>query len=372
MIETFGYIRVFFGSGVSNVFKGSESSRPSVSSWVFSAMNLSALVTVCALVLVTAKGYIGDNISCISDYSGQEHKAIQTYCFISATFTIVGLDENYAPHPGVGPPIRRQECEDGIEDCEPEDNMKRHAYYQWVPLVLLFQIGIYMFPKWLWDIMDKEFFGIVIHDLDKVNSSSIEEKVEESAMYFKRSRGTHRSYAIRFLLCEMLAFSLAVGNLYLTNTFLGGDFFHFGKNAVSYITQPAFRPDNPLNEVFPKVAKCTWYKYGPSGTINKHDSLCVLPLNIVNEKTYIFLWIVYVTTAVIAGLALCMHIILMLLPPVRNRYLMYLVYKDETKKNLKNTLPKCNYGDWFLMYQFKIHMKHFSTWIAKTRVVINE
>lgn len=42
--------------------------------------------------------------------------------------------------------------------------------------------------------------------------------------------------------------------------------------------------------VFPRITKCIFHKYGASGSIQKHDSLCVLPLNIVNEKTYIFIW----------------------------------------------------------------------------------
>ena len=46
---------------------------------------------------------------------------------------------------------------------------------------------------------------------------------------------------------------------------------------------PNLRKD-PLNSVFPKVAKCTFNKYGPSGTIEKFDGLCILSLNIINEK----------------------------------------------------------------------------------------
>ena len=34
----------------------------------------------------------------------------------------------------------------------------------------------------------------------------------------------------------------------------------------------------------PQVAKCTFQKFGPSGSLQKHDALCVLPLNIINEK----------------------------------------------------------------------------------------
>ena len=38
------------------------------------------------------------------------------------------------------------------------------------------------------------------------------------------------------------------------------------------------------------MAKCSFHKFGPSGTTERHDGLCVLPLNIINEKIYIFLW----------------------------------------------------------------------------------
>ena len=33
-----------------------------------------------------------------------------------------------------------------------------------------------------------------------------------------------------------------------------------------------------------QVSKCSFHKYGVSGTIEVHDALCVLPLNIINEK----------------------------------------------------------------------------------------
>ena len=63
------------------------------------------------------------------------------------------------------------------------------------------------------------------------------------------------------------------------------------------------RPD-PMAVVFPKVSKCTFHKYGPSGTIERHDGLCVLPLNIINEKIYIFLWFWFILIASITGLFL--------------------------------------------------------------------
>merc|ERR1712071_504621 len=61
---------------------------------------------------------------------------------------------------------------------------------------------------------------------------------------------------------------------------------------------------DPMSKVFPKVTKCTFHKFGASGTTQVIDGLCVLPLNIVNEKIYVFMWFWLIILAVISGLAL--------------------------------------------------------------------
>ena len=39
-----------------------------------------------------------------------------------------------------------------------------------------------------------------------------------------------------------------------------------------------------------QITKCTFHKFGASGSVQKFDGICVLPLNIINEKIYVFLW----------------------------------------------------------------------------------
>ena len=63
--------------------------------------------------------------------------------------------------------------------------------------------------------------------------------------------------------------------------------------------------NDPLNLVFPKVGKCTFLRGGPSGTIQTYDGLCVLQLNIYNEKIFIFLWFWFVILAILTGLYMC-------------------------------------------------------------------
>ena len=61
---------------------------------------------------------------------------------------------------------------------------------------------------------------------------------------------------------------------------------------------------DPMIFVFPRVTKCTFHKFGASGTISRHDSMCVLSQNIINEKTYIFLWFWFIIMATLLALLL--------------------------------------------------------------------
>ena len=40
-------------------------------------------------------------------------------------------------------------------------------------------------------------------------------------------------------------------------------------------SDPEIRID-PMATIFPRVTKCSYYKYGPSGTVQTHDAICVL------------------------------------------------------------------------------------------------
>lgn len=78
--------------------------------------------------------------------------------------------------------------------------------------------------------------------------------------------------------------------MFFIDTFLGGAFLTYGTEVIKFSQQNQENRTDPMVIVFPRVTKCTFHKFGPSGTIQHHDALCVLALNILNEKIYIFLW----------------------------------------------------------------------------------
>ena len=69
--------------------------------------------------------------------------------------------------------------------------------------------------------------------------------------------------------------------------------------------------------VFPRMTKCTFHKFGTSGNIEKHDALCILPLNIVNEKIYIFIWFWLLFLGILSFLILVYRLAIVFSPYIR-------------------------------------------------------
>ena len=81
-----------------------------------------------------------------------------------------------------------------------------------------------------------------------------------------------------------------LGQTFLLDRFFDGTFITFGIEVLSFADRDQEDRIDPMVYIFPRMTKCTFHKFGTSGEIEKHDALCILPLNIFNEKIYIFLW----------------------------------------------------------------------------------
>ena len=106
-----------------------------------------------------------------------------------------------------------------------------------------------------------------------------------------------------------------------TDWFLNEEFSSYGHDFVQHINRVVRNgpedPMNPMNEVFPKVSKCTFFKFGLSGTQEKLDGLCVLSLNNLNEKGYIFLWFWYIFLGINSAWIVIWRTILMCIPTTK-------------------------------------------------------
>lgn len=120
----------------------------------------------------------------------------------------------------------------------------------------------------------------------------------------------NRHWASRMIFCEVLNLLNCCLQIYITHIFLGRQFLTLG---IDFLHDDFTGEMNSLDIVFPKVTKCHFHKFGASGSIQKHDALCVMALNVINEKIYIFLWFWYCLLLFVSILSLIWRLVTLVL-----------------------------------------------------------
>ena len=137
--------------------------------------------------------------------------------------------------------------------------------------------------------------------------------------------------------------------MFLMDKFFDGAFFTFGLEVIAFAVRDQEDRLDPMIYVFPRMTKCTFHKFGASGEVEKHDALCILPLNIVNEKIYIFLWFWFALLATLSIMVIVYRIIIIVSPRMR-AYLLFIRFRLIKKDIINTIVKKSKMGDWFLFY----------------------
>lgn len=308
------------------------------------------LIFITASLLVTSGQYIGDPIDCIVD--GVPGGLMDTYCWIHSTFSIptrwTGKAGIEVPYPGISPHA----------DLGADDEVVYHKYYQWVAFVLFLQAAFFYLPRYLWDSSEGGKIRMLIQDLQNpmIGADDKKEQIGVIVKYFDLNRGTHGFYALRFFGCEVLNFVNVIVQIYFTDFFLGYEFSNYGMDVLNYTGEEAEDRPDPMKTVFPKLTKCTFHKYGPSGTVEKKDGLCVLPLNIINEKIYILIWFWLIFLAAVTGVVMIYRFAMVLGSQIR----VAIIATKGTKKTRRSDVEELlepeslnfleKLGDWLVVY----------------------
>ena len=133
------------------------------------------------------------------------------------------------------------------------------------------------------------------------------------------------------------------------NRFFDGAFMTLGLDVIAYSEQDPEDRVDPLIWVFPRMTKCTFRKYGPSSNIEVMDVLCILPLNIVNEKLYVFLWFWFLGLAGLTLINNAFRIVLMISPRMR-AYFLHVRLRFVSRDAINVIIRQSRIGDWFLLY----------------------
>jgi innexin len=147
-----------------------------------------------------------------------------------------------------------------------------------------------------------------------------------------------------------------VGQIFLLDMFLGGAFRNYGAAVAAFTHIPRipanmvdFAAVNPMDQFFPKLTKCWLKSYGPTGTLQLKDRLCVLPLNIVNEKIFVILWFWLIFLTFVSTLAVLFRILVLSFPPLRTALIMAQL-RYIKRSVVARIIRRFGFGDWFILY----------------------
>lgn len=103
--------------------------------------------------------------------------------------------------------------------------------------------------------------------------------------------------------------------------------------------------------VFPKLSKCDFFKYGPSGSQETRDALCLLSLNVLNDKIFAIIYVWFIFLLIISAI----NLILCLVTLVSKRYRIYCLRSvlmfEFSDSQLRRVTNQANTGDCFVFRQ---------------------
>ncbi|VDL18509.1 unnamed protein product [Hymenolepis diminuta] len=324
------------------------------------------LLLLCT-ILISMKQYVFNSISCYIPVSpsGSEFKNYVTdYCWVHGTI-----------------PLRPdEEMPTTTEEWNLYDKYRRITYYQWIPFMLGLQCISFYLPNVLWEIIcncraSGDIFTLIQAAKKAASGTRNDRKkeVERVAEFLedmldnhkcprrgKQARVVDKMYhnfgicvmskrlGTRLIWSYMILKALIILNaalqLYLIQVFLGftGHYlkpatiesviegkpkytfekseqgYSFGWAIAQYIRSGQEWPQTLL---FPRVSYCRVPSIRLVGGENAYTAQCALPINMLNEKIYIFLWFWIVFLIIITAISLTLWIIRMLSPFRRYRYI---------------------------------------------------
>ncbi|XP_065361903.1 innexin inx5-like [Calliphora vicina] len=294
-------------------------------------------------LLLSGKQYFGEPINCMADLKFKNF--VHSYCWTFGTFIIptVVADNRSSIEVGVSP------------------NAVEHLslrYYQWVVIVILMEAFFFYFPSFLWKIWEGRRMEHLCSPVVKAIIPQDENRdyCRILAAYFKSNNTIiHKNYVIKYFSCELLNFSISIANILFLDYFLNGfwsRYFH----TLSILSLNNWEIWNyHSSQIFPKLAKCTIYTFGLGGSINNNDALCMLPLNILNEKIFAFLWFWFILITILAAVKIIYDLFLIFCSPLRVQLL-------RTRVNYISYRQMClilkgrSFGDWFLLYKMSLNV----------------
>ncbi len=252
-------------------------------------------------ILVTTKHYVGETISCWcpDHFTDSQVDYTNQICWVQNTYYLPF--EDYIPKEG--------------------EHRDKIGYYQWVGLILSCMSVLFYLPRAIWKLFNKKS-GIAV---STITDAAIEcqrkadpDARDKTLRYMVKHMGRFLKEVSRkqllstkwqsiwwriygnylawfYLVIKCLYIGNVVGQIFLLNHFLGTDYHLYGFEVLDRLIEGK---ELSVSNRFPRVTMCD-FKIRLLGNVHRYTVQCALPVNLFNEKIFIFIWfwLIFVCTA---------------------------------------------------------------------------
>jgi len=332
-----------------------EINATSIDNWTFKLFyKWSTAIFVFSSVCVTHAQYFGKPILCDAGHSssGVDEDVLNGYCWMFATYRL--------------PPNFSGQCSSALEE---EDRDVYTSYYQWVPPFLIASACLFYLPRSIWLSLEDGLMNYFSTGTRERYIENREEKRDQMISYFrKRLSNKYTNYFIGFIFCEFLNWAIVVSHFFLTDLFLNRRYLDFGFKIIEYYSLSFHKQReswniDPLCHVFPRVASCNYYRFGSGGFQEKINAICILGLNVINDKVFALTWFWCFVLAIFSGLRLIWRVTICCSSAFRlqvfkiriSRYLR----TSEKKEQIEDFIRSRPLGDFFVLYQLGKNLNRY-------------
>ncbi|GIY81013.1 innexin inx2 [Caerostris darwini] len=305
---------------------------PAVDNFVFRLLyRWTVLQLLVFSFIVTCKLAWGDSFSCSTAYDTVSQKYLDSKCYAEPLIS-------YSP----GSSFDRGRY--ASSSIYPDDDSRRaQTFYPWVNLFFLAQAMVFYLPHLLWKTYESGYVGRLTAGLEVQLSKEQKRSLELCylAKFLSITQGRHKVYTLVYIFSEFCNFVIAIVEVvWLVN------FFNV-TSTPDYTSFDVTTWTGYRNFYFPSTGMCTFTRYATSSEPRNMDAVCVLSLNHLFMKLFLYLRVWYILLILATGSVLVYRVILMM-PNMRTRVLQTLA-PLVPKSTVHSVCHPLDYSDWFFL-----------------------